>query len=73
MYAYALFETSIGRCGLAWGPRGIVGVQLPERSEGTTRTRLMRHCPNADEIEPPKQIISAIEEIAGILCDVEKG
>lgn len=73
MYAYALFDTSIGRCGLAWGPRGIVGVQLPERSEGATRTRLMRHCPNADEIEPPKQITRAIEEIAALLRGEKKG
>ncbi len=28
---FALFETPIGRCGIAWGERGIVGVQLPER------------------------------------------
>lgn len=73
MYAYALFDTSIGRCGLAWGPRGIVGVQLPERSEGTTRTRLMRHCPNADEIEPPKHIARAIEEIVALLRGEKKG
>jgi hypothetical protein len=27
---FALFDTAIGRCGLAWGEHGIVGVQLPE-------------------------------------------
>lgn len=72
MYAYALFDTAIGRCGIAWGPRGVMGVQLPERSEGTTRTRLMRHCPHADEIEPPKQIARAIEEIAALMRGEKK-
>ncbi|MBC7768836.1 MAG: methylated-DNA--[protein]-cysteine S-methyltransferase [Phycisphaerales bacterium] len=72
MYAYALFDTAIGRCGLAWGPRGVLGVQLPERSENATRTRLMRHCPNADEIEPPKQIARAIGDIAALLRGEKK-
>lgn len=72
MYAYALFDTAIGRCGIAWGPRGVVGVQLPERSENATRTRLMRHCPNADELEPPKQIARGIADIQGLLRGEQK-
>ncbi|HJS02066.1 MAG TPA: cysteine methyltransferase, partial [Variovorax sp.] len=31
---FALFDTAIGACGIAWGARGIVGVQLPEAGEG---------------------------------------
>jgi methylated-DNA-[protein]-cysteine S-methyltransferase len=72
MYAYALFDTAIGRCGLAWGQRGLVGVQLPERSEGTTRTKLLRHCPHADETEPPKTIARAIAEITALLDGAKK-
>lgn len=67
MFAYALFDTAIGRCGIAWGPRGVVGVQLPEKSTGATRTRLLRHCPAADEAEPPKQMTRAIEDIQALL------
>ena len=37
---FALFDTAIGACGIAWGPRGIVGVQLPEADEGATRERM---------------------------------
>src|SRR5229473_2207847 len=29
-HGFALFDTDIGRCGIAWGARGIIGVQLPE-------------------------------------------
>lgn len=72
MFAYALFDTVIGRCGLAWGSRGLVGVQLPEKSAEATRTRLMRHCPAADEAEPPKQIARAIEDIQALLKGEKK-
>src|SRR5215212_10453008 len=36
---FAIFNTSIGRCGIAWGPRGINAVQLPMGSEEKTRAR----------------------------------
>ena len=26
---FTLFDTAIGQCGIAWGERGIVGLQLP--------------------------------------------
>ncbi len=67
-YAYCLFDTAIGRCGLAWGQRGIVGVQLPEKTHEATRTRLLRHCPAAEESEaPPKTIARAIEDIQALM------
>lgn len=72
MFAYALFDTAIGRCGIAWGSRGVIGVQLPEKSAEATRTRLMRHCPAADEAEPPKQIARAIDEIQALLRGEKK-
>lgn len=72
-YAYSLFDTAIGRCGLAWGTRGLLGVQLPERDTHTTRTRLMRHCPAAEESEaPPKPIERAIEDIQALLRGEQK-
>src|SRR5512145_3344788 len=72
MYAIALFDTAIGRCGLAWGGRGLIGVQLPERTPSATRVRLMRHCPNAEEIEPPKHIQRAIDDITALLRGEKK-
>ena len=33
---FALFDTAIGACGIAWGERGLVGVQLPEASAART-------------------------------------
>lgn len=72
MFAHALFDTAIGRCGIAWGPRGVIGVQLPERNESATRMRLMRHCPHADETEPPKPIARAIGDIQALLRGEKK-
>ena len=72
MFAYALFDTAIGRCALAWGPRGIIGVQLPERSHEATRIRLMRLSPNAEELEPPRQIARAIEDVSALLRGEKK-
>ncbi|MEU8136745.1 methylated-DNA--[protein]-cysteine S-methyltransferase [Streptodolium elevatio] len=37
---FTLFDTAIGRCGIAWGPQGVTRVQLPERDDATTRARL---------------------------------
>ena len=61
-----LFETPIGRCGLAWGPRGIVGVQLPEPA-GAERARLLRRFPDAIEGVPPAPIGEAIVRIVAHL------
>ena len=72
LYAITLFDTAIGRCGLAWGPRGLIGVQLPERSTEATRLRLMRHCPNAEEIEPPKHIQRGVDDIVALLNGEKK-
>lgn len=72
MFAYTLFDTAIGRCGIAWGSRGVIGVQLPEKTSDATRTRLLRHCPAADETEPPNQIARAIGDIQALLNGEKK-
>ena len=34
---FALFETVIGRCGIAWSGAGLSGLQLPESDEARER------------------------------------
>lgn len=41
---YSLFDTAVGRCGVAWGEGGLIAVQLPQPNEGQTRTRLAQRC-----------------------------
>jgi methylated-DNA-[protein]-cysteine S-methyltransferase len=64
---YALFETAIGRCGIVWSERGIVGVQFPEGSEQATRNRLQRRFPNACETAALPSVLRTIEEIVALL------
>jgi methylated-DNA-[protein]-cysteine S-methyltransferase len=64
---YSIFDTAIGRCAIAWGELGVVGVQLPELREIETRKRLFQHYPDAREMRPPEEIAVAIEGIAATL------
>lgn len=65
---FALFETAIGTCALAWGPRGLVGVQLPEENgEAATRARMRRRFADLSEAEPPDSARRAIAAIQGLL------
>ena len=64
---FALFDTAIGPCGIAWGERGVIGVQLPEASEARTRARLRRRFPDASEAPPPPAVQRAIDGIVALL------
>jgi methylated-DNA-[protein]-cysteine S-methyltransferase len=65
---FTLFDTAIGRCGIAWGPRGIVGVQLPERREAATRARLARRFPDSREAAPTADVQQAIDGMVALLA-----
>lgn len=64
---FALFDTAIGRCGIVWSERGIVGVQFPERSEGATHARIQRRFPAAREAAPSDAARRAIAGIVALL------
>src|SRR5262245_31948180 len=66
-HGFALFDTDIGRCGIAWGAHGITGVQLPEASEARTRARLVRRYPHAREAPPPADVRRVIDGIVALL------
>ena len=44
----AIFETSLGPCGLAWTASGVVALQLPEETPAATRARLVAKAIDAD-------------------------
>ncbi|HYS90314.1 MAG TPA: methylated-DNA--[protein]-cysteine S-methyltransferase [Bradyrhizobium sp.] len=66
-HGFALFDTTIGRCGIAWGELGVTGVQLPEAREIDTRKRLFRLYPDNRELRPPLNVGIAIEGIVALL------
>ena len=63
---FAVFETAIGWCGLAWSARGLIGAQLPEAHEDATRARVSRRFSSAAEIDPPSQIQAVVEAIRAL-------
>jgi methylated-DNA-[protein]-cysteine S-methyltransferase len=65
---FTLFDTAVGRCGIAWGERGIVGLHLPEESDAKARARIARRFPNASEAEPPAEVRNAIGLIVELLA-----
>jgi methylated-DNA-[protein]-cysteine S-methyltransferase len=74
LHSFTLFDTPIGRCGIAWGGRGVVGVQLPEAREVATRARVLERFPDASEATPPPEVRRAVDGIVALLrgeaCDL---
>lgn len=68
---YTLFETSIGRCAVAWSDDGVVAVQLPERSVRATRARMSKVVPEAEEGDPSPAASRAIELIRSYLAGTQ--
>src|SRR5690349_5231638 len=64
---YTLFDTPIGRCGIAWNERGISGFQLPEDRDDDTRSRLLKRLPDYTEATPTGEAQLAIESIIALL------
>lgn len=64
---FALFDTPLGHCGIAWGERGLVGVLLPEHSLAQTRARMQRLFPRLHEVSPATEARAAITRITALL------
>jgi methylated-DNA-[protein]-cysteine S-methyltransferase len=64
---FALFETAIGTCAMAWGDRGIVGTALPEADAGRLRARFARRYPGAAEAPVPAALQATVAGIQTLL------
>lgn len=60
---YALFDTVLGPCGVAWSESGITRVQLPEADAPATEERLARWSANIRKSEPNALARTAIEAL----------
>lgn len=66
---HALFDTALGVCGIAWGPAGIVAVQLPEADAEATRRRLWRNAGEAwPEAAAPPPVQAAIAGVQALMA-----
>jgi methylated-DNA-[protein]-cysteine S-methyltransferase len=70
---FTLFDTAIGRCGIAWNHRGLVAVQLPEARESQTRARVLSRFPDAREGSPSADVKRAIGSIVTLLDGTSGG
>jgi methylated-DNA-[protein]-cysteine S-methyltransferase len=67
-HAYAIFDTAIGAMAIAWGPRGIVAVRLPEANADAARSRIARRFPDASEELAPPGVDLAIRDIGRLIA-----
>ena len=65
---YALFDTAIGRCAIAWGERGITRCALPAASEEALRRHIAPGSAQAGEQPAPPAIAAAITRIVALLA-----
>jgi methylated-DNA-[protein]-cysteine S-methyltransferase len=66
--AFAVFETAIGVCGIAWTEHAVCGVQLPEATAEAVRARLRRRFAGARATPPPEILRPAIDGITALLA-----
>jgi methylated-DNA-[protein]-cysteine S-methyltransferase len=66
-HSFTLFDTAIGRCGIAWGERGIFAVQLPMPDAEKTRKRILQRYAGIQEAPPPAPVQRAIAAIVELL------
>jgi methylated-DNA-[protein]-cysteine S-methyltransferase len=66
-HSFALFNSAIGHCGIVWGARGVVAVQLPMSSEDKTRGRIRQRYGDIAEAPPPANVQAAIDRIVELL------
>jgi methylated-DNA-[protein]-cysteine S-methyltransferase len=64
---FTLFETPIGTCGIAWGPRGIIGASLPAKSAAASRASMLKRFPDAVEGAPLASVQAVIDDIVALL------
>lgn len=64
---FALFDTAVGDCAIAWGDAGICGVQLPEADAARTRARMQQRFPGASQALPDAAVQAAIRNIGAML------
>ena len=61
--AFAIFETALGACAIAWGEAGLVGVRFPDPDPTAARFAARRAWPDAALAEPPGAVAQTVLDI----------
>jgi methylated-DNA-[protein]-cysteine S-methyltransferase len=65
--SFAMFETALGPCAIAWSDAGVTGFQLPERDADATRRRMASRFPEAVEAVPPPHIQRGLDAVVALM------
>ncbi len=66
-HAFSMFDTPLGRCGIAWSDGGVTGLQLPETGDARTQACLLRRSPDALPAPPTPQVQQAIDRVVALM------
>lgn len=61
--SFAVFETAIGFCAIAWSARGVVRFLLPEESAAATEERIRALCPDAQPAAPRAWVAELVARV----------
>ena len=67
-HGFTLFDTALGRCGLAWAGSGITGAALPGPDDDQMRRRFGERFPLAVESPPPPVLAPVVAGIVALLA-----
>ncbi|MET0336015.1 MAG: methylated-DNA--[protein]-cysteine S-methyltransferase [Rhizobacter sp.] len=65
--ACTVFDTAVGRCGMAWGQNGIRAFQLPEPDDEATLRRMFRRGGPLPQQAPPADVQTIVERVQALL------
>ena len=65
---WAVFDTALGGCAVAWGAHGIVAMQLPEVDAAATQARLFKTSGALALAAPPPEVARAITAVQALLA-----
>jgi methylated-DNA-[protein]-cysteine S-methyltransferase len=67
---YIVFDTPLGRCGIAWRGERVLATSLPETDDGRVVAALRRRSPALEPGVPPEGIAAGIDAVRRLLGGV---
>ena len=64
---YSLFDTALGRCGIAWRDERVCAFALPAADDAATLAQLERRLPGLAAASPPPPVADAIAAVQRLL------
>src|SRR5690242_19416167 len=61
--SFAVFESPIGPCGVAWSARGVVRFLLPEATAAATEERVRAILPEAEKAAPRGWVAALVTRV----------